>query len=109
GIYGVSSYSNEDTAVTFNNIPVIDFIANQQMRYGTSRQLAVVATDADAEVLTVQVINLPDFAEFVPGTNGGVISFSPAFSENVGTYDGITVIARDGHNGADTVVFTMIV
>jgi len=57
---GPSAFSNEDSARTKDNIPVLTAItAAQYMRYGTQLVLNLQATDADPEPLTIQVTNSP--------------------------------------------------
>lgn len=103
---GNSAYSNEDSAITVNNIPTLAAIGNQFMRYGTQLQLNIQATDLDPETLTLAVTNLPAFASFADNGNGtGVITFNPAIGD-LGEYNNITVTVTDAHQGSSNISFT---
>lgn len=105
---GVSDFSLEDSAKTLNNVPVLGGLSNQIMRYGTSLQINVNATDPDPETLTISVQNLPAFGSFTPTGNGtGIITFTnPA---TTGVYNGITVTVTDQNEGLVTTSFNLIV
>lgn len=107
---GSSEFTAEDSAITLNNIPVLAAIpASTTIRYGTSFQVNVVATDADPEQLDVVVNNLPAFASYSPTGNGtGVITFNPASAENQGTFE-VTVVVNDQHEGVTSQTFTLVV
>lgn len=103
---GSSLFSNDDTAKTFNNIPVVAPISTQFMRFGTTLSVNVVATDADPEMLTLTPSNLPPFASFTNTGNGtATISFNnpPA----AGIYSGITVTVTDQNGGSGSVSFDL--
>lgn len=100
--------SNEDSAKTANNKPVVTVIENQYIKYGTQLQLAVMATDVDPEAVTLQATGLPSFATFTSGNNGkGTITFNPAVA-NQGTYT-ITITATDQNTGTDATTFQLLV
>ncbi len=106
-IGGFSGYSNEDSAKTRNNIPVITAIDNQFMRFGTNLQLNVQAVDADPEVLNISVTGLPGFANFVSTGNGlGTINITNAV---LGVYNDITVTVTDQNGGEHAVSFNLTV
>ncbi|RYZ53306.1 MAG: hypothetical protein EOP49_07580, partial [Sphingobacteriales bacterium] len=106
---GSSAYSNEDSAITKNNVPTLAAISDQFMRYGTQLQLNIQATDLDPETLTIGVTNLPAFGAFAPSGNGtGVITFNPAIG-NVGEYNNITITVTDAHNASSSLSFKLVV
>lgn len=105
---GASGFSNEDSAKTINNIPVVTAIPDQYMHFGTQLNVNVTATDLDPEVLNIQVTNLPAFATFTPGSNGtGVINFNNPPTQQV--YNNITVTVTDQHSGTSAVSFKLTV
>ncbi|MFT3846783.1 MAG: fibronectin type III domain-containing protein [Lacibacter sp.] len=106
---GNSGFSNEDSAKTANSIPVIISVGNKAMRFGTTLQVNVSATDADGETLTVTPSNLPAFATFVPSGNGsGTITFNPAETDQ-GTYPNITLSVSDISGGSSSTSFSLTV
>jgi len=100
---GVSAFSGEDSAKTLNSNPVLAAISNRNMRFGTELNVAVEATDADEDALSISFANLPAFASYHAGT----IQFAPA-EANTGVYE-IKVYASDGHGGKDSTTFTLTV
>ncbi|MBS1653690.1 MAG: hypothetical protein JSU05_02505, partial [Bacteroidetes bacterium] len=105
---GPSNYSNEDSAVTVNNIPQIVAIPTQYMRYGTTKQVNVNAADVDPGTLNVQVTNLPAFASYVPTGNGtGTINFTNPSVQ--ATYSGITITVTDAQGGTAVTSFNLVV
>jgi large repetitive protein len=105
---GGSAFSNEDSAITINNIPVIPPIADQYTHNGTQLQLNVQATDLDPEALTMQVTNLPAFGSYSQNGNGSVLITFNNSSVN-GTYNNITVQVSDQHGGSSSQSFNLIV
>ena len=82
-------------ATEANVAPVVAAIDDQSMDAGSSLTVAVSASDANGDALTLSVQNLPDFASFTDNGDGtGEITFNPALDEN-GTYSDITVTATD--------------
>ncbi|HMH20626.1 MAG TPA: fibronectin type III domain-containing protein [Puia sp.] len=108
-VAGPSAYSNEASAVTGNNPPTLTAIPNQFMRFGTTLNVPVQATDSDPETLTISVTNLPSgFAAFTPTTNGaGVISFTNP--SGTGIYNNILVTVNDQHGGTSSLSFNLTV
>ncbi len=107
---GPSGYSNEDSAITINNLPVIATIADQYMRYGSQLNLNISASDIDPGTLTLQVNNLPSFASFTPGSNGtGVISFTNPAIGDQGTYNNIEITVADQQGGNSSLSFSLVV
>ncbi|MGN6166043.1 MAG: fibronectin type III domain-containing protein [Flavisolibacter sp.] len=106
---GGSASSNEDSAKTTNNLPVITAIDNQFMRYGTQLQLPFFAADQDPESLTIDFGGtLPAFATFTPDGNGkGTLSFNPQ-QANQGNYI-INVSVTDQNGGTANASFQLTV
>ncbi|UCJ09205.1 T9SS type A sorting domain-containing protein [Chitinophaga pendula] len=104
---GPSTYSNAVNATTLNTAPVLNEISGFTMRYGTQKVIALTATDADGDALTLSASRLPAFAAFTDNGNGtGTITFSPGATD-LGTYADIEIKAADGHNGVATRTFTV--
>jgi large repetitive protein len=105
---GNSEFGNEDSAKTLNTIPVLTPVANQIMRFGTTLQVNIVATDPDTETLTITPSNLPAFATFTPTGNGtGILSFNnPA---TTGNFDNITLGVADQNGGNASISFNLVV
>src|SRR6218665_526467 len=107
---GVSAFSEEDSARTGNNIPVLIALTNKTMRYGSQLQLNVSASDVDPETLTVQINNLPAFGSYTSTGNGtGTITFNNPTAGQQGTYNNITVVVTDQHEGTVSTSFNLIV
>jgi large repetitive protein len=105
---GNTAFSNEDSAKTQNNIPVLSSISNQYMRFGTTLEVPVSGSDADPETLTVNVNNLPSFGSYVSTGNGtGKIVFDNPASTSV--YSGIEVVLADQNGGTSTLIFNLVV
>ncbi len=106
---GFSNYTNEGLATTLNNLPQLQPVSNQYVRFGTQRQLNIQATDADPGTLTLTVANLPAFATFTDNGNGtGVLTLSPSNTDQ-GAYNNITVQVSDQHAGTASVSFNLVV
>jgi large repetitive protein len=107
---GSSAFSNEDSAHTKDNLPVLATITPlQHMRYGTQLVLNVNATDADPDVLTVSVTGLPAFGTYVSTGNGtGTLTFNPA-QANQGVFSPITVTVTDPNGGTASQTFSLTV
>ena len=104
---GFSAYTNEDSAKTRNNIPQLTAIENQYMRFGTSRQLNLSATDADPEVLTFTATGLPAFASLTNNGNGSAtLQINNAV---LGTYNNIEIKVTDQNGGSSTSTFNLVV
>ncbi|WP_158559120.1 fibronectin type III domain-containing protein [Deminuibacter soli] len=104
-----SGYAPEVSATTSNNIPVVGALSDKSMRYGTSLQVNITATDADNEQLTTVLSNQPAFATFNSTGNGtATITFNPQ-QTNQGVYNNITVTVSDQHGGSKAVSFNLTV
>ena len=103
-----SAYSNEQMARTFNTRPVIKDVADFTMRFGTTVNVPIEATDADDDDLTISFRSLPRFASFTPTSNGrGTLTLVPSMVHQ-GTYR-FRFIATDPNNASDTMQFTVVV
>ena len=106
---GGSTASNEDSALTLDNPPVISDVSNRSVRYGTTTTLSITATDADPAPLNFTGQNLPSFASLVDnGNSTATLTFNPVIG-NQGPYSGLRVIVHNTHGGADTTEFDIIV
>lgn len=107
-IGGNSAFSNEITALTLNNAPVLNDQPNRFMRYDAQLSVPVIATDADAEQITLAVTNLPAFGTFTDNGDGtGTILFSNPGVQD--TYGNITITATDQHGDVASKVFQLTV
>lgn len=108
GVGSNSAFSNEDSAKTLNNIPVIAAINNQAIHYQSTIALNVTATDTDPGYLTLTVDNLPAFASFQQTASGaGTITFTQPGVQ--GSFPGITVHVTDVDGGESTESFDLTV
>jgi len=107
---GNGNYSNEDSAKTQNNLPVLTGdLFDRTMRYGTTLELALSATDADGETLQYSSVNLPSFASLADHGDGtATLSLNPA-STDQDTYNNIQIKVTDQNNGVTTKSFNLIV
>jgi len=105
-----SGFSKTVSTTTLNTIPNIEDIGNQSVRYGTSLDVDIVASDPDNEKLSLTVDNLPaGFASFQDyGDGTGLLTFSPE-ADNQGTYENIKVTATDQHGGSSSQSFSIVV
>ena len=96
---------NDDTPV--NTPPVITDIVDQTMNENDSLTIAVSATDADGDSLTLDPSILPSFAAFTDNGDGsGELTFAPVDGDS-GSYF-ITITASDGQ-ADDTTSFDLTV
>jgi len=98
---GAASDSKSFT-ITVNNAdraPVLAAIANQTVAEGATADVAVSATDADGDVITLSA-TLPSFATLTSapaaGTVNGNIHIAPAFGDAAGSPYTATVTASSG-------------
>jgi predicted esterase len=109
GVGGKSNFTNEDSAKTFNGIPVITDISNRSARYGVSTVIPVSATDTDGDPLSFTAENLPGFGSLTDnGNNTASLTLNPSGTD-LGTYNGIRIIVHDTHGGADTTSFNLVI
>ncbi|MBS1738502.1 MAG: fibronectin type III domain-containing protein [Bacteroidetes bacterium] len=108
GISGISAFSNYAMAATLNNKPVLALVKSFAMYYGSTKTIAISATDIDGDNLTFTFSGMPGFGVFNNISNGnGNIVLTP----NIGTQGAFPmfVYVDDGHGGKDTVAFTITV
>jgi chitodextrinase len=104
-----STFSNEDSAKTGNNLPVLAAVENQFVRFGTTLNLPVSATDVDGEQLTFSISGSPAFGEISSSVNGNAtITFNPQLAD-LGTFQDIMVKVTDQNGGEVTRLFTLVV
>ena len=69
-----------------NRAPQLTAIANQSVDHDTVLQLPVTATDPDGDPMTLSVVGLPAFGQFVDNGDGtGQFTFSPG-ADDRGNY-----------------------
>jgi len=109
GTYAASASASDGVAsdtksftITVNNVdraPVLNAIANQTVAEGATADVAVTATDADGDVITLSA-SLPSFATLTgapaAGTVNGNIHIAPAFGDAAGSPYPATVTASSG-------------
>jgi large repetitive protein len=95
---------------TTNTPPVVKPMPNHTAPYGEIYPIAVSATDADGNAISLAVNNLPSFATFVDNGNGkGQITVIAAASDE-GVYPNIELVATDNLGAVSTpVAFTLTV
>jgi hypothetical protein len=78
-----------------NDAPVLEPIADQTLDEGAKADVAVAASDADSDQITLMAQVLPSFATFTDNGDGsGVLALAPTFSD-AGTYV-VEITASDG-------------
>lgn len=108
GISGNSAFTNYKMAATSNNKPVLVDVQTFAMYYGSTKTIPITASDVDGDILTFSFNGMPAFGVFNNTINGqGNIVLTP----NVGTQGvfPMMVYVNDGHNGKDTIEFTITV
>ncbi|HYQ89101.1 MAG TPA: Ig-like domain-containing protein, partial [Candidatus Binatia bacterium] len=97
-----SASDSKSFPITVNNVdraPVMAAIANQTVQEGTTADVAVSATDADGDVITLSA-SLPSFATLssVPaaGTVNGTVHIAPAIGDAAGSPYPASVTASSG-------------
>ena len=110
GVGGPSNQSAEVSVTTLNNLPVFTNVSNSTMRFDGNKTVNIVATDADSDALTFNVLNtLPSFGTFTNTGNGNAsIVFAPNNTDAQGVYP-ISIEVVDIHNGKDTLNFALTV
>ncbi len=105
---GSSSYSIEDSAKTWNNLPVVTAIEDQSIHYQSTVVLPVSASDVDLGYVSLGASNLPAFASFQQtGSGTGTITFTQPGVQAV--FQNITVTATDADGGASSETFNLTV
>ena len=97
---------------TLNHAPELDELPETiTMRYGTTYDLPLYASDADSDAITFTSTGLPGFAELIDYEDGsGLLRFTPQASDQTdGTYPEITIKASDAFGGSDSTLLTIVV
>jgi len=106
---GGGNTSNQVSATTLNNRPVLTALSDKSMRYGTQLTCNISAADPDGETLIFTAANLPAFATLTDEGDGtAVLTFSPQ-STDQGVWNNIQVKVSDQHSGTATQSFTLTV
>ncbi len=107
---GTSNYSTTIVATTKNDSPVITDISNMAVHYGITTVININATDVDGDSLSFSIKNKPSFATLIDNHNNtSTLTIYPKTSSLQGTYNGISIIVKDTHKGADTTTFNLTV
>ena len=105
---GSSFFSNEDSAKTNNNLPVITKLSDRSVRYGVTTTILLSATDNDGDAISFTPQNFPAFASLQDNHDRtATITLNPASTDQQ-VYN-IGVIATDSHNGTDATTFNLTV
>jgi chitodextrinase/imidazole glycerol phosphate synthase subunit HisF len=106
---GGNVFTEERQAKTLNNNPVLAEIGDISMRYETTLQIPVVASDPDQENLSLTVSNSPSFVAFTDHGDGtGSLTLTPAI-EDAGFYEEIVISVADENNGYDADTISIVV
>ncbi len=101
-------YSLTPTAPHVNQPPMLDPIGDQSVAERESLSVAVSASDADGDSLTLSAQNLPAFAFFTyHGNDTGILELMPGVG-GAGVYPNVSIEADDGLL-ADSQSFTITV
>lgn len=96
------------TVKTPNRAPVVA-ISDVFAKSGTPKTVNVTATDDPGDVITLSASNLPSFVTFTDNGNGsGTLQLSPTGS-HVGTFEGITISAKDNYGATSSRVVKITV
>ena len=113
-VYATDAFGGKDTliynmVVNSNNLPVISTVANVSMKEGETRNIALVANDADGNSsIAWTAVDKPSFATLVDSGNGRAsISLKPNLAAS-GSYS-MTIKADDGAGGFSTKTFSIVV
>ncbi len=106
---GDSDFSDEATAITANNNPLISAISSISMRYETVFNKEISATDNDGDEISYEVLSVtPSFVSFIDNGNGGAnLTLEPTLAD-LGVYT-LAIRAFDDFGGADTTNFSITV
>lgn len=99
-----SSVSSSSASVVVNNPPVIAGLPVTTATVGVAYSFQTTATDADGDLLTYSVSNVPAWATFNAETH--VLSGIPV---TTGSYAGITISVSDGKTSVSLAPFTLTV
>ncbi|HEU4554095.1 MAG TPA: putative Ig domain-containing protein, partial [Chitinophaga sp.] len=104
--YGASPFTDTTSILVPNQPPVLAAIANVIMKSDTTTQIAVSATDAPDDVITLSASGFPAFATLTNTGNGTAnLNLAPATSD-IGKYT-LKVIATDSRGDTSSRTFTV--
>lgn len=107
---GNSEMSNEDDALTGNNLPILGPIATVKMRFDGNVVIPIAAVDEDGGNIGITFTNLPSFASFTSTGNGtGNLVLNNPGMAGLGTYSDLIVTATDATGGVSSVSFSIVV
>ena len=78
-----------------NSAPVLNSIGNQSVQANNSKTIAISASDADNDTLTITASGVPNFANFTDNGNGTASLVLNPTTANVGSSN-VTVTVSDG-------------
>jgi P pilus assembly chaperone PapD len=105
---GYSGFTLAVKAKSLNNPPVITDITSQTIRYGTTQNIPVTATDPDNDPITFSLYNAPAFVSLQLNAGNTTLNIAPTAAQQ-GTYNGVGVIVTDNNGGSDTTLFNLVV
>jgi hypothetical protein len=106
---GASGFTETVSIRTSNRVPQVQSISNIVLRTNETRTVNVSATDDTGDPLQLTASNLPQFVAFTDNGNGtGVLSVIPN-AGSVGSYNGITITAKDGSDSSRSTTFNITV
>ncbi len=101
---GRSEDSNVFTVTTPNSAPQLTAPTAIVVKVGDTKVIAVTATDAEKDAITLRAVGLPAFATFADQGNGtGTLSIAPGKLSQVGRYQ-IKLTALDDTDSKDQLV-----
>lgn len=105
-LFGNSDFDGPVQITTPNTPPVIDPISDLNINQGESKEIAIKASTADGNILSLSVMDLPAFAEFVDSSNGrGLLILHP--DNNVQGNFSVTIKAADNMGSFSLEQFTI--
>lgn len=101
---GGTGVSSELLVNTANSAPDITAISDFSLKYGKTKTINILATEADEDPIVLSATGLPAFASLTDhGDGSGTLVFNPAIGD-LGEYT-ITVTASDNHSGSEATTF----
>ncbi|MEQ8555063.1 MAG: fibronectin type III domain-containing protein [Cyclobacteriaceae bacterium] len=106
---GGDSTSQEISAVTLNNLPVLDPVNDIVIKINTTLEIPLFAEDIDAESLNYNISNLPSFGSLDDyGDGTGLLTLSPLESDS-GYYENVVISIHDQNGGFDADTIAILV
>ena len=97
---GYSDFTDAVSITTINRTPSLGAIADVQVKSTNTANFSFAASDDATDILTTTLTNLPSFATFQNNGNGsGQITFTPT-TNDIGTYNNVTVTVSDNHGAS---------